>query len=234
MTPESEYSTVDNLIAGVPQTCSLWTEAVLAWPGIIFDAGVAFAAGMVGDPKCLATTLMVAGYHIKEDGEKAFSVDSLRRIYGAQGAQRIFTQIYARHAGHQAEWSAQMIKANDINSVTLVVPRFHLARAYMTMIEAMRRLDLFVPIIPVSPPLSPFAPHALNVAPDGVRNLREVDVVDAEVSPRMIDYSKPKADGTPGDVATTDLFMDYMKRLYKHPLVADMLMSGMPRVRGIA
>jgi hypothetical protein len=98
-------------------------------------------------------------------------------------------------------------------------------RGYLTTIEAFRRVGVTIPIIPMSPPVSPFEACVLDASPNGVRDKTTMDVIHAEVT-RMSSYSKPKTDGSEGDVATTEAFVEYLRFLYSCPLVADRVMKG--------
>lgn len=217
-TPESKYYALSTLLRDlcIPNDA----DAVCAWPGIILDAAVKKAVGNwnMGQGRFL----LVAGYHESDVAEANFSIENLPKVYGVTRpislGGHVLTQVNAGHAGAQAVWTAKMINDYGIESLTLCIPSFHLLRGYLTTLEALRRLGIMIPIIPSTPLLSPFEVNVLNSAPGGVRDKTVLDVIHAEVG-RMESYQKPKADGSPGDVATTEYFMEYLCWLYQQPIL---------------
>ena len=221
MTKESEYFAIGNLLAGVPKGASHSVDALVAWPGIIFDVAVSEA---VIEWNCIDHKhLLVAGYDLEDVAKEHFLIPALVTKYGIRRPGSVYSQILAFHAGHQAQWVAEMVVKLNIKSIALFVPNFHLPRAYLTTIEALRRVGQLIPIIPVAPPVSPFRRCVLNASPGGIRNLTTMDVIHAEVA-RMISYSQAKADGSPGDVATTQAFMEYLEWLYQQEIVSNYLL----------
>lgn len=225
-TPESQFFAIATLLGGIPTEGICGVDAIVAWPGIILDAAVKHAADYwnLGAGR----RFLVAGYHEPDVAENRFALGNLRDNYSLARAGSVFTQIHAGHAGEQATWVAEMVMKFEIRSIALFIPSSHMARGYLTTLEALRRLGVRIPIIPMTPPVSPFERCVLNSAPGGTRDKTELDVIHAEVNPRMINYQKLKADGSPGDVATDEVFYEYLEWLYKQPTVADYVMKGMP------
>lgn len=225
-TPESQFFAIATLLGGIPTEGVVDVEAIAAWPGIMLDAAVKHAASYWNGGS--GRHFLVAGYHDAVPAEEIFGSRYLCNNYGLVRTRNIHTQVHARHAGEQAEWLADKVVELGIESLALSIPNFHMARGYLTTIESLRRRGVMIPIIPIIPRVSPFEHCVLNAAPGGARDKCELDVIHAEANPRMMNYQKAKADGSPGDVATDEFFYDYLKWLYEQQVVADYVMKGTP------
>ncbi len=225
-TPESQFFAIATLLAGIPTEGVVDVEAIASWPGIMLDVAVKHAASYWNGGS--GRHFLVAGYHDSDVAEERFALPRLHNNYGLARTTGLHTQVHARHAGEQAEWLADKVVELGIESLALSIPSFHMARGYLTTIESLRRRGVMIPIIPIPPKVSPFEHCVLNVAPEGKRDKCELDVIHAEANPRMKNYQNPKADGTPGDVATDEFFYDYLGWLYGQQIVTDYTMKGMP------
>lgn len=218
----SKWGSIDRLIAGIPQQALASVQAAAAFPGIVLDDAVKHAAKNWKGGRAGAHFL-VAGYHEPDVAEEHFSVEGLRNYYGVDTIIDgvLHTQVNALHTGQQAEWVASKAKSLGLRSFGLYVPNFQLPRVFMTCVECMRRQGTWHVMIPVPTPRSPFKQDVLDVSERNVtkRDLCELQVIHAEFDPRMENYQKEKKDGSPGDVATTEVLIEYLAWLYEQPEV---------------
>jgi hypothetical protein len=77
----------------------------------------------------------------------------LRRIDGVEPQAEP-----APNTGLQAAWIADRIEALEITSLALAVSPYHLLRAYLTVLKAVRERGILLPIIPVPVPVPPDTP----------------------------------------------------------------------------
>ncbi|WP_033344116.1 YdcF family protein [Catenuloplanes japonicus] len=102
----------------------------------------------------------------------------------------------------QAAWIADRVAALGITSFGLVVSPYHLVRAYLTVLKALGRAGLCVPMWPVPVAISPDA----RVPETGAT---AYDLLPGEVA-RMVTYMDR------GWIATTGELRDYVCRLWSH------------------
>lgn len=222
-TPESRLAGIDRLIAGIPTDRHQDVDAVVAFPGIVLDRAVQHAANDwntgIGD------YFLVAGYHEPEVAEKLFGPEKLAETYGLVYRDDLHSQVHALHASEQARWVAEKVKDLGITSLGLYVPNFHLPRVFLTTLESMRRLGVPAVMIPMPTPMSPFEPCVLDASEKSFdkRDLSQMDVLYPEFDPRIKSYQQPKADSKPGDVATDEVFMEYLRWLYEQPIIRNAL-----------
>lgn len=224
-TLESKFFAIGVEILSIPRTDAILSQvdAIVAWPGIVLDLAVKHAV-LRWNKNC-GKHLLVAGYHEPEVAEAQFALENVGRTMGLTRFENVHSQVHAGHAGMQAAWVAEKVQELDIKSFALYVPAFHLPRATLTTIESLRRLGIRVPIIPVPTPMDPLEWSLLDVK-TGERNLCQMDVIHSEADPRMKSYQMPKADRSPGDVATDELWREYLYFLYEHPLMMDELLTA--------
>lgn len=227
-TDESKFFAIALQMLSIPRTLKVLdqVDALVAWPGIVLDAAVRHAISNwqsdIGKHH-----LLIAGYHEPDVANCTFTLERMQVDLYLNRTEGVHTQVNASHAGEQATWVANKVKELGIKSFALYIPAFHLARGMLTTIESLRRLDIRIPIVPVPTPLSPFERALLN-AKTGERNLSEMDVIHAEANPRMKNYQVPKSDGSPGDVATDEVWENYLRFLYSSPFMLPHLMSACP------
>lgn len=224
-TDESKFFAIAVQMLSIPRTNDVLKEAdaLVAWPGIALHAAVRHAIDYWhnGFGK---RHLLVAGYHESDVANCWFTPESMPTALNLTRTSGVHTQVNASHAGEQAAWVAKKVEELGITSFALYVPAFHLPRAMLTTLESLRRLGIQIPIIPVPTPASPFEPGLLN-AKTGERNLSEMDVIHPEATPRMKSYQALKADGSAGDVATVEVWEDYLRFLYGSELLRPRLMN---------
>jgi hypothetical protein len=193
--------------------------AIVAMPGLILRQTV---EGSVErwNQLCHTRFLLVAGYHEEDVVTKTLTQDTIFDAYGIERREGVHTQGHARHTGEQAAWVAEKVAELGISSIALHVPAFHMPRNYLTVLEALRRRRVMIPIIPVMTPVLFYSPVVLNPA-DGTRSQCQLERMQHEAT-CLVNYSKPKGDGSPGDVATAEYFFEeYLPWLRNHYLVCD-------------
>lgn len=216
-TTASLYFAINQLIADIPEPKEL-VDTIVVFPGAILNAAMAAAARNIEYSDFPALKhLVVAGYHVEEVGHEQFDTDSLKRIEFdfSEPEVTIDTQIVAHHPGDQARWCVEMLKMRGSKVVALFVPGFHMTRAYLLMIEAMRREGYVVPVFPVWPCVNPFTQLVLDPATNE-HSLSVLDVIHDEAR-HMEEGSTPKADGNQGDVATYERFVEYLRSIIYFP-----------------
>ncbi len=225
MTPESKWGGIDRLIAGIPHEALAQVEGLAAFPGIVLERTVRQAAGDWNAG--IGKHFLVAGYHQLEVSKRLFARESLGDNFSLNRRNNLHTQVDAVHAGEQTAWLAQQVKKHRIGSLGIYVSNFHLPRIFMTMVESMRRLDVQTVIIPVPTRMSPFERVLLDVREKSYdkRDLNQTDVLYQEFDPRLKAYQMPKTDGSPGDAATDETFLDYMRWLYDQPIITNVLLT---------
>jgi hypothetical protein len=109
-------------------------------------------------------------------------------------------QGLASHSNDQSTWLAQQLAASKVDAVALYVPRFHLVRNYLTVLESLRRRQLKVVVVPV-PVCDGPEENWQGPTPERI----------AHEEQSIVSYSLPKPDGSFGDVASaTYFFMQYL------------------------
>lgn len=226
VTANNKFSTIDNLIMSIPKLEPKDIDAIVAIPGIMLEAPIRFACKLweIGVGK----HLLIAGYHEQPVVDKLFTPETFPTQFSLQRKGDVRFQGHAGHTGMQASWIAEQTVQLGIKSIMLVAPAFHLPRVYLTILEALRRKNVRVVISPAWPSVSPFERSLLDVTPGKeARNLAQLDALPAEADPRMQNYMKPKTDGSPGDVATLEYFIEHLEWVYEQPIVKKGLMSDM-------
>lgn len=222
-TPESEFYALTTLMYGISSAAVTEVDALIVWPGIVLEAAAKHAIRLWN--MGIGKYLLIAGYHESDIAEEYFNIDNLTKKFNiTRKTGLVRSQVYAAHSAIQAAWVATQVQELGVSSVALCTPQFHLLRAYLTTLEALRRLGIKIPIIPIWPLMSPFEVCVLNQAPGGKRDKTVLDVIHAEVNPRMISYQRPKEDGSPGDVATYAVFIEYLRWLYEQPIILEHLL----------
>jgi hypothetical protein len=132
--------------------------------------------------------------------------------------EQVDSQGRTDHAGTQAKWVAEQMYSGGYTGAIVIAPSFHLARFYATIVEAMRRKygdeEVFnIPLWPMAVKEDMNAPILLDVGlekehgesddPEAFRNLTPLAASFGE-HVRINNYSKQRADGFPGDVATPE------------------------------
>ncbi|MGC5331848.1 ElyC/SanA/YdcF family protein [Micromonospora sp. DT62] len=102
--------------------------------------------------------LLVTNGNPAEQTYVDLTLDHLRGL-GLRRAEGVCLQADAApHTGRQAAWIADRVRGLGIASLALVVSPYHLTRAYLTVLKALDRKDLRLPVIPVPVAVSPDTP----------------------------------------------------------------------------
>ncbi len=216
MTAESEYFKLATLMGGIGVARQEDVRAVIAMPGIGNNNRTlegATSAMWNNDDQLL----LVAGYHVKGKFSLNGTLDMIYDVGYDIDSERVRVQGTAKHTGEQAVWVAQQVEELGIESALLHVSDFHLLRNWLTTLEALRRRNIRIPLVPVPVKHNPFRKEILDVSTNR-RTLRVVDVIDAEIA-RIRAYQNPKEDGSPGDCLTTDRAINYLEWLWQQDIL---------------
>ncbi|MFI6331708.1 hypothetical protein ACIBBG_25795 [Micromonospora chersina] len=102
--------------------------------------------------------LLVANGNPAERTYAELTLDHLRSL-GLRRAEGVHVQAEpAPNTGLQAAWVADQVQARGITSLALTVSPYHLARVYLTVLKAVTRRGMRLPIIPLPVAVSPDTP----------------------------------------------------------------------------
>lgn len=196
-------------------------DAVIAWPGIALEPAVKHAVYYWN--KGYGKELLVAGYHVDEDAQSIFGGDMHKR-FKIKRPGTVHSQVIARHAGQQGQWTAEMIEKQNIKTAFLCVPGFHSLRALLGVLQHLDNRGINdVLLLPLFPPISPFDANLLDAA-NNRRDLSVMDVIWGEIdggpSPRIPAYQKA------GQNMSTERFIKWLQWAYEHPLVKSQLIAS--------
>lgn len=181
-------------------------DIVVAMPGLVLDETVKAAVETLEHHEADSDPLLVAGYHEESVVAERFTRETFFKAYDVGPSANVILQGHARHTGEQASWVADQVEKFDAESVALYVPAFHMPRNYLTVLEAFRRKGMMVSIIPALTPILLYSEVVLDPK-TGERNQTQLDRMQHEAM-GLINYAKPKGDGSPGDVATAAYFFN--------------------------
>jgi hypothetical protein len=147
--------------------------------------------------------LLIAGHHPSEDiYYEDLSLEKLQEDpYQLSHLDGVISIPHAQHTAEQALWVVEQVKERNIQSISLIVPAFHLLRAYCTVLKAF--INTHTPPIPIYPRPANIAPSAL--IPPGDRCGWNMIAGEME---RIFTYQEK------GDVATFEEFQAYMDWLW--------------------
>jgi hypothetical protein len=136
--------------------------------------------------------LLVANGNPAEETYVEITLDYL----GGLGLRRIDgVEVQAEPApntGLQAAWIADRIDALEITSLALAVSPYHLLRAYLTVLKAVRERGILLPLIPVPVPVPPDTPvpetgaTAYDLVPGEVKRILAYVEQDWVASPKEL------------------------------------------------
>lgn len=99
--------------------------------------------------------LLVANGNPAEETYQQLTLPYVRRL-GLRRFDGVHLQAEpAPHTGLQGAWIARQVEALDITSLALTVSPYHLPRVYLTVLKALSRGGIRVPVIPDPVPVSP-------------------------------------------------------------------------------
>ncbi|MFG2166101.1 hypothetical protein [Micromonospora chersina] len=102
--------------------------------------------------------LLVANGNPAEKTYAEITLDHLRSL-GLRRVEGVHVQAEAApNTGLQAAWVADQVQARGITSLALTVSPYHLARVYLTVLKAVTRRGVRLPIIPLPVAVSPDTP----------------------------------------------------------------------------
>ncbi|MFV2114805.1 ElyC/SanA/YdcF family protein [Micromonospora sp. LOL_025] len=102
--------------------------------------------------------LLVTNGNPAEETYLELTLDHLRGL-GLRHCEGVRLQAGpAPHTGRQAAWIAEQAQGLGIASLALAVSPYHLPRAYLTVLKALDRKNLRLPVIPVPVAVSPDTP----------------------------------------------------------------------------
>ncbi|GAB3338650.1 hypothetical protein GCM10027452_11680 [Micromonospora halotolerans] len=108
----------------------------------------------------------------------------------------------AANTAVQAAWIVSQVRARGITSLALVVSPYHLARVYLTVLKALTKAGVRVPMIPMPVAVSPDTPVPETGA-------TAYDLVPGEIK-RILTYMEE------GWVATPEEVQQYLRWLWSH------------------
>ncbi|MEU4477089.1 hypothetical protein AB0F68_03325 [Micromonospora sp. NPDC023966] len=144
--------------------------------------------------------LFVANGNPAEATYVEVTLDYLRSL-GLRRVEGVHLQAEpAPNTGRQADWIVSQVQARGITSLALTVSPYHLARVYLTVLKALGRSGLRLPVIPLPVAVSPGTPVPETGA-------TAYDLVPGEVK-RILDYMRE------GWVATPAELQEYLEWLW--------------------
>lgn len=147
--------------------------------------------------------LLVAGNY---SGEKTWFEPTLDNLseppYGLVRREGVVIHPHAHHTKEQGEWIAATARDLNIKSIALVVPPYHLPRAYLTFVKCFEQLGIEVALFPLPVHVAPS-----TRAPE--TGLNSWQYVPGEME-RIVKYQEK------GDVATYEELQGYLEWLWKY------------------
>lgn len=187
----------------IMSTPRISTEAIVTFPGMGEDERVIRAANRWENENFVY--LLVTGLSLHERTARKFTLETLREppfnLIDAS-SQLVFTQVDAANTVIQAEWTAEMVKELDIDSLTLTVSPYHLPRAYLTLLNSLLKRGLKVALIPDPTPTSLGEPVPELGIPASEMGAGEME--------RILAYQEK------GDVASFESYFHYNEWLLKY------------------
>lgn len=207
-TPTGEIAGMAMMLYTVPRVIHR-VDAVAVLPGLgerwrIDDATAAY------DNNPQARHLLVAGINDTEATFEQPTASLLRDVYGMQREDGIRIQQGAQHTGEQAEWLAETVETEGIDSMALFVSPYHLLRGSLTVMKALIKRKR-IPLIPMPVHIPP----SVNI-PEMTAKGKPTDawgMLPAETG-RIPGYQEK------GDVATADELRDYINWMWTQPILA--------------
>ncbi|WP_262282150.1 YdcF family protein [Micromonospora sp. MA102] len=184
--PQSAARRVDALVVAVGQG-EEWrlTHAIRSW-----EANPA------------VSHLLVANGNPDERTYVDITLDYLRSL-GLRRTDGVHLQAEpAAHTAVQAAWIVSQVRARGITSLALAVSPYHLARVYLTVLKALTKAGVRVPMIPLPVAVSPDTPVPETGA-------TAYDLVPGEIK-RILTYMED------GWVATPEEVRQYLQWLWSH------------------
>lgn len=143
--------------------------------------------------------LLVANANPAEDTYRDITAGYLRGL-GLRRLDGVRIQpAYAPHTAAQADWLADEFAALGVRDVALVVSPYHLPRAYLTVLRAMDRRGVRVPLFPAPVPVPPG-----RAVPE--TGATAYDLLPGEIH-RMLRYADAGWVATPGELRE---YLDWM------------------------
>lgn len=185
----------------IPRWCVRYTDALLMLPGQNELERV--IAPVQAWNHNLAKHLLVAGSCRKEETWEALPIERLQEPpYNLTRTANVLIQPEAQNTKEQMEWAVEMVRKHDIQSLSLYVTNYHTPRAYFTLLRALQRAGLRIPVIPV-----PLEGSPGQMSPETMQSYLEM--FDSE-SARIDKYRSEKFQ----DVFTPDEVFEYVNWLY--------------------
>lgn len=149
--------------------------------------------------------LLIAGHNTREKTSLAMNIETLKAapfFLPQWKLDGVHVENHAEHTKEQAEWTAEKVQRLNIESVALYAPPYHITRAYLTLLKALLKRNITIPIIPAP---TPVPPHA--IVPEF--NVDGWSMVAGEAQ-RIEKYQAQ------GDVASAQELADYLQWLWSY------------------
>ncbi|HSW81523.1 MAG TPA: hypothetical protein VLG40_03940 [Candidatus Saccharimonas sp.] len=188
-------------VYSIPRWCVRYTDGILTLPGQNEVERVAAAVRAYNGN--IGKYLLVAGSYPEEETWEALPIERLQQPpYNLTRTANVLIQPQAQNTKVQMEWAVEMVREHGIRSLSLYVTNYHTLRAYFTLLRALQRAGLRIPVIPV-----PLEGSPDQISPEEM--LSYLEMFDAE-SARIDKYRGEDF----GDVLMPDEVFEYLNWLY--------------------
>lgn len=209
-TEASNLAAAASFINSIPGAAAADVDALVIWPGLEKYCTLKHGAALWN--KGVGKRLLVAGQHEEDFAKNTLAPEKFQALFGVTREGQLISQGHTPNTKTQCEWVATMVEEHNIESIALLVPAFHLVRAYLTLLQALKkRRGLRVPVIPLATPMSP---NKVIPLPNGT----QWDLFPAEIA-RVPVYQEK------GDVLGFGDLASYLDWLFQQPVLQPYVVS---------
>lgn len=193
------------MLLGVPQVLAYHVDALAAVCGHGHQERVRGPIRVWDSMDAKARHLLIAGTYYGEQTFEALTLDRLQQPpYGLRQIRGVSTQVHAAITTEQADWIAGKVRDLGITSLALFSSQYHLLRPFLTLLRALERLGIAIPVVPVAVVTASSAP----VPEVPMASAYELCIGEAI---RIVTYQRK------GDVASFEAFQQAMRILDAWP-----------------
>jgi hypothetical protein len=205
--PGSDLTALFNFIFSVPTSYLLpRVEALAVLPGMGEDWRIIQAIGEWENRNNIAHHFFIAGFNQAEKTTTATDIETLKQYpFSLKVVDNVCIQPEASNTKDQAEWILSMAREEDIKSLAIFAPIYHLPRAYLTILKTFLKNNFRIVLVPAPVFISP------NIIIPEAR-IDSWAMFPGEME-RVVAYQGK------GDVATLGELREYFAWLWQQPLL---------------
>lgn len=151
---EKELFALASMVLSIPQSFALKAEAFTLFPGMGETWRIKHAIDTWERSEHRAKFLLIAGMNLGEKTAINVGIDVLKQ-FGLVNTKNVIVRAHAEHTKDQSEWVCQQVKKFSISSLALFASPYHTTRAYLTLVKALIRERIVIPVSPMPTVISP-------------------------------------------------------------------------------